>query len=793
MRRLIALILLIASGPVLAVTTSHWTQSNEADFKSGTFHNVVATNLGDLKLSRAVHTLLEQDQRIGAVYSLAEAKDGTIYAGTGPQGVLLQIKGEKVSTAATLEDGTSIFSLLIDHNGSVLMGTGGQKGRILRLSKPGERPQEIFSADGVQYIWAMVQTSDGNIYAATGPSGQLFEIKKDGSHSILLDSQQNNLLCMASDGGDLLYVGTDPDGLVYRVNRKTRESFVLYDAAESEISALALDGKGNLYVGTAAVSDQAQGAQETSAADRGGRPEGNSSGTPIQAQPPTNPQPPAVPNPNPGQPPPIPQTQPSVQKMMLLDDPDPGQDPGNPPGEPTPPGNPNPPNSSAPASAKPATTATQPQAGAPAPAQPQAAGNAIYKIDANGFVSEVFREQVLVYSIVVQGQSLLVGTGSDGLVYQVNPVEDETVVIAKVDPQQVTTLLPTQDGRIIMGLANVGALAVMGSGFASEGTYTSPALDATQISQVGKLQMHGTLPAGTSVSVSSRSGNVKDATESSWSKWADEQPAAEFVQTNSPPARFFQYRLTFTTKDDTESPVVSDVDVAYLMPNLAPQVKAIRVTLGSKTAPPPPPAADQEQNAAATPAIPIGRIQTIGWDASDPNDDPLIFSLYFRTGAGGPWILLKDKLKDSTYEWDTRSVPDGRYEIKVVASDEAANPVGLGKTASRISDPVLVDNTPPIVGDIKTQVQGTQVKVTLRAVDRTSTVAAVDYAVDSATDWQAATPVDKMFDAPAAPATFTVTGLSSGAHQITVRATDARGNQGFESVLISIEASAGHR
>ena len=31
----------------------------ETDFKAGTFDNVVATNLGDLKLSRAVKTLLE--------------------------------------------------------------------------------------------------------------------------------------------------------------------------------------------------------------------------------------------------------------------------------------------------------------------------------------------------------------------------------------------------------------------------------------------------------------------------------------------------------------------------------------------------------------------------------------------------------------------------------------------------------------------------------------------------------------------------------------------------------------
>src|SRR5947199_9743654 len=99
----------------------------------------------------------------------------------------------------------------------------------------------------------------------------------------------------------------------------------------------------------------------------------------------------------------------------------------------------------------------------------------------------------------VRAGGLLVATGSEGLVYQVNPAAEETVVIAKVDPKQVTCLLPTSDGRIVMGLANVGGLATMGSGYAGEGTFTSPVMDATQISKFGKMELHGSLPQGTSL------------------------------------------------------------------------------------------------------------------------------------------------------------------------------------------------------------------------------------------------------------------------------------------------------
>src|SRR5437870_1138256 len=98
----IILILSVAATALRAVGTSHWRQTTEADFKAGTFHNVVATNLGDLKLSRSVKTFLGQNARVSAVHCLAEAPDGTIYAGTGPEGVLLSVKDDKVAEAANL-------------------------------------------------------------------------------------------------------------------------------------------------------------------------------------------------------------------------------------------------------------------------------------------------------------------------------------------------------------------------------------------------------------------------------------------------------------------------------------------------------------------------------------------------------------------------------------------------------------------------------------------------------------------------------------------------------------------
>src|SRR3954452_12239018 len=124
------LILCLISATALAIGTSHWTHTSEADFKAGTFHNVVATNLGDLKLSRAVNTILGQDEHVRAVHALVEAPDGTLYAGTGPEGVLLTVKDDKAEKVADVGDDVSIFSVLMDSKGGLLIGTGGDKGQI---------------------------------------------------------------------------------------------------------------------------------------------------------------------------------------------------------------------------------------------------------------------------------------------------------------------------------------------------------------------------------------------------------------------------------------------------------------------------------------------------------------------------------------------------------------------------------------------------------------------------------------------------------------------------------------
>lgn len=783
-------ILLLSSGTALGIHTSHWVQTTEADFQAGTFHNTVATRLGNVELSRQVKTLLRQDPKVSAIYAIAQTPDGTIYAATGPQGVLLQYKGGKVSHAAELPDQANLLSLLVDRAGRLLIGTGGQSGQIFAIDKPGDKPHPIFSPKAVQYIWAMCQAPDGNLYVATGPNGQLFQIAPDGKSKILLTSKENNLLSLAFDGKQTLFVGTDPNGLIYRVNLQTGHSFILYDASESEISALALDDDGNLYAATAeAVGPGVRGLPTTGATEQTGHPEGTGSGAEIPAQPPKMPEPPPLPNPNPGQPTPIPKDPssslsfprhfgqgPGLSSLLLtqlmVDSPAQSSQSMDDPGD-APQPDPNP--TSGPGDEATANQPVQlrPEQPEQSPAQAGPQGNAIYRIDPQGFVTEIFRQNVMIMSLIYRDGQLLAGTGPDGLIFQINPKTRQSVSVAKIDPKQVMCLLPAKDGRIYLGAANVGALASMTSGYAPDGTYTSAVLDATQTSHFGLMQMHGTLSKGTTLSVSTRSGNTREPSDSGWSPWSEQIPASQFMRITSPPARYLQYRIHFKTTDSHDTSTVKSVDTAYLLPNLPPDVKTI--TVSSVT----PPAAGTAPHASPR--------RTISWDASDPNDDPLTYSLQYRPAGAQAWIPLAKDLKDATFTWDTHAVADGRYEVRVTASDAAANPPGQEKTDSRISDVVVVDNTPPVIGDIAWKEQGDGVHLSFKVVDATSTVAAAAYRVDAADHWQAVFPSDNIFDGPAESVSVQIGPLTAGPHQITLRAADAYGNQAFEAVTVTLK------
>ena len=111
-----------------------------------------------------------------------------------------------------------------------------------------------------------------------------------------------------------------------------------------------------------------------------------------------------------------------------------------------------------------------------------------------------------------------------------------------------------------------------------------------------------------------------------------------------------------------------------------------------------------------------------------------------------------------------------------------------GADGRTVSDSIVVDHTPPVVGDLKWSINASgDVVVNLKSIDRMTTVAGMAYSVDSSTDWQTVVPSDTSADSPEETYEFTIPAPAAGAHQITVRATDAQGNAAFETVNVTIE------
>jgi hypothetical protein len=139
-------------------------------------------------------------------------------------------------------------------------------------------------------------------------------------------------------------------------------------------------------------------------------------------------------------------------------------------------------------------------------------------------------------------------------------------------------------------------------------------------------------------------------------------------------------------------------------------------------------------------------LQTITWKADDEDGDRLTYSLQYRREGEQTWRDLKGGLSDSIFVWDTTTVADGRYVVRVRASDAPSNIGDRALTGEQESDPVTVDNTPPAV-TVETVRQAATVKLVVRVHDARSPIQKLEYSLGGGA-WQLIYPVDGLADSP---------------------------------------------
>jgi len=174
-------------------------------------------------------------------------------------------------------------------------------------------------------------------------------------------------------------------------------------------------------------------------------------------------------------------------------------------------------------------------------------------------------------------------------------------------------------------------------------------------------------------------------------------------------------------------------------------------------------------------------LQTIGWKADDSDSDHLTYSLQYRREGESTWHDLRTGLSDSIFVWDTTSVADGRYIVKVLASDSPSNSADRALVGERESDPIEIDNTPPTIA---TEIlrQGGTIRLGVHVRDVCSAIQKVEYSIGGG-PWQLIAPVDGLADSPDERYEIPIANEADAA-RIMIRATDVLGNVVAQSATV---------
>ena len=756
--RILCLLNLLYLPSALAEHTRRWRQTTYDEFLKGTAHGVAVRSDGRLELAPKFTLLADADASY--LWSLRVDPKGTLYAAGGSPARVFRfgLNGKPVSVFDSTD--LSAQAIAFDSKGMLYVGTS-PDGKVYRVSASGEK--SVFFDPKTKYIWDLAFSSDGTLYVATGDKGQVFAVAPDGHGEPFYSSDQAHIKVLAFDANGNLIAGTEPSGRILRISRpsskgaakdsaaSTAEGFVLYETSKREITSLAVSSDGTIYA-SAIGEKQRTGAQAPSAVVS--TPQGTTTITTgaiagsgqVQAQQPFLPFPPQL-------------------------------------------------------------------------------SSSIYRIGPDGAPEEVWtsREDV-VYSLGLASDGrLLAGTGNNGALLAIDG-RGVFAHLAKAGSAQITGIARGSSGKIFLCTANPGKVFSVGPEYEAEGTFESRSFDAQLFSQWGRLEWWSPPPAASAKSSASsneprleffvRTGNTEDPGRE-WSRWF-----GPYAKTSSaieaPPARFAQWKAVI--HDGRPGDGIDWVSLAYLPRNVAPVIDGIALQDPGARAqgqsgmpsnqpasvtlkmPPSPSTSGLIISQTSTPPRfeqpPQGTLQkgyqSVLWTAHDDNDDELRYAVYFRGENEREWKLLKDNLDQKFYSWDTTTLPDGAYYLKIVASDAPSNPPAAVLKTERESERFEVDNTPPVIEGL--QVEPPSSKTSGRSLahftarDASTTIERAQYSLDGG-DWILLAPDGGVSDALVEHYNFSLPALSPGEHTLAVRAFDRFENVGSAKTTFNVPAA----
>lgn len=229
------------------------------------------------------------------VHALAKDPSGNLYAGTSPNGKIFKIapdgQGKEIFSmngdrSASDPDvgGKFVLSMSTAPDGTLYAGTG-PEGRIYRLRPGSEKPEELCRISD-QSITSLLATADGTLYAGTAEDGALYKIhpaEAGSKPTVVYETNQAAITGIAVDGAGKLYIACAPSGDIYQIEADGTPR-IQFDKVRAPVYSLLSDPTGNLYAAAAdsilriepggvatILSDEKKGQFTSLAWDEGGR------------------------------------------------------------------------------------------------------------------------------------------------------------------------------------------------------------------------------------------------------------------------------------------------------------------------------------------------------------------------------------------------------------------------------------------------------------------------------------------------------------------------------------------
>ncbi len=741
-------LLVAAALPLAASSPTFWEMTSYQDFIKGKLDGLSLSRDGRMTLAPKLDTVFNSGQPV--IWSIAQASDGTLYAGTGHRGRVYKILPSGQSSVLWTSDQPEVFAVAVDSRGIVYAGTS-PNGKIYRIDDG--KATEYFAPPGVKYIWSLAVGPDNALYAGTGDGGKIYRISGPNTGEEYYATGQSHVTGVSFDREGHLLAGTEPNGILYRVLSKGK-AFVLYGASLPEIRAVAQASDGSIYA-VAMGGAVSRKVQQMNQATQGGA----ASGMPTF----------------------------STSITVTAD---------------TAAGDVKPPDSKAAAPVAGSTATPAVAAGTTANAV-EVAGidkSAIYKIHPDNTVETLWSsKEENVYDLLPTGNQILFSTDANGRIYRLSADRRLTLVL-QTNESAATRLLPSAEG-VLAATGNLGRVYRLEKQMAGTGSYESPVYDAGATARWGHLHWTGDA-AGGAIAFRTRTGNSlrPDAT---WSDWSAAVQGSD-EQISSPNARYVQWRVEFT-RSSANTPTVENVSIAYLPQNFPPLVKSITATMAlSSTAAKSTGTSSAGSTAAysisvtdtgdagpatstGTPTQTLSRAAnqqlTLSWQAEDPDGDRLVYTIYFRGEGEREWKLLKANLHETSYALDSDMLADGRYFFRVVASDRESNPPDAAREADLISSPVLIDNTPPAITVASQALKNGVLDVVFSGLDAASALRRCEYSLDAGA-WIPVQSEDGVIDSPVERFHLHLENVAAGEHLLVLRVVDSGNNAGLKKLVL---------